>query len=161
MFQNRLWRKTRKPYGLCYGSDPNRNWGYKWMCKFLIWYINLSLNLSQDLHSLLESHVPFKCIKITWKIFSFNLLAGGASNNPCSETYGGSSAFSDVETKSLSEYFTAIASKFTAYVSFHSYSQLLMFPYGHTTQHLDNYNDEVSENSNYPIKISLKDFIIL
>ncbi|KOX71863.1 Zinc carboxypeptidase A 1, partial [Melipona quadrifasciata] len=97
---NRLWRKTRKPYGFCYGSDPNRNWGYKWM-------------------------------------------SGGASNNPCSETYGGSSAFSDIEMKTLSEYLTSISSKFTAYVSFHSYSQLLMFPYGHTAQHLDNYNDEL------------------
>jgi len=26
----RLWRKTRKPYGSCYGADPNRNFGYQW-----------------------------------------------------------------------------------------------------------------------------------
>ncbi|KAF5275816.1 hypothetical protein FQR65_LT04054, partial [Abscondita terminalis] len=29
--QDRLWRKTRKPYGNCYGADLNRNWGYHWM----------------------------------------------------------------------------------------------------------------------------------
>ncbi|XP_623922.2 zinc carboxypeptidase [Apis mellifera] len=99
---NRLWRKTRKPYGLlCYGTDPNRNWGYKWM-------------------------------------------SGGASTNPCSETYAGSSAFSDVETKSLSEFISSISNKFSAYVAFHSYSQLLMFPYGHTKDHLENYNDELA-----------------
>ncbi|XP_017893176.1 zinc carboxypeptidase-like [Ceratina calcarata] len=98
---DRLWRKTRKPYGvLCHGSDPNRNWGYKWM-------------------------------------------SGGASNNPCSETYAGSAAFSDVETKSMSEYITSISNKFNSYISFHSYSQLLMFPYGHTKDHLENYNDEL------------------
>ncbi|XP_076758952.1 zinc carboxypeptidase-like [Xylocopa sonorina] len=99
---NRMWRKTRKPYGsLCYGSDPNRNWGYKWM-------------------------------------------SGGASNSPCSETYAGSSAFSDVETKSMSEYISSISSKFHAYIAFHSYSQLLMFPYGHTKQHLENYSDSLA-----------------
>ena len=99
--KNRLWRKTRKPYGiLCYGSDPNRNWGYKWM-------------------------------------------SGGASNQPCAETYAGSSAFSDVETKSLSQYLTSISNKFSAYIAFHSYSQLLMFPYGHTKEHLENYDDSL------------------
>lgn len=28
--QDRLWRKTRSPQGLCYGVDPNRNWGFHW-----------------------------------------------------------------------------------------------------------------------------------
>ncbi|XP_014602008.1 PREDICTED: zinc carboxypeptidase-like [Polistes canadensis] len=97
--KNRLWRKTRKPYSaLCYGSDPNRNWGYRWN-------------------------------------------TGGASSNPCAETYAGSGPFSDIETKSLSEYIQSISDQFFAYVSFHSYSQLLLFPYGHTTAHLENYDD--------------------
>ncbi|KAL0122841.1 hypothetical protein PUN28_007490 [Cardiocondyla obscurior] len=97
--KNRLWRKTRKPYGLfCTGSDPNRNWDYRWN-------------------------------------------TGGASSNPCAETYAGSAPFSDIETKSASEYITSIADKFYAYLSFHSYSQLLMFPYGHTTDHLENHDE--------------------
>ncbi|KAF5290651.1 hypothetical protein FQR65_LT01941 [Abscondita terminalis] len=29
--RDRLWRKTRKPYEGCMGSDPNRNWDYHWM----------------------------------------------------------------------------------------------------------------------------------
>ncbi|XP_012529192.3 zinc carboxypeptidase [Monomorium pharaonis] len=96
---NRLWRKTRKPYGLlCYGSDPNRNWGYRWN-------------------------------------------TGGASSNPCSETYAGSAPFSDIETKSVAEYIKSIADKFYAYISFHSYSQLLLFPYGHTRDHLENHDE--------------------
>ncbi|KAK2589253.1 hypothetical protein KPH14_007814 [Odynerus spinipes] len=97
--KNRLWRKTRKPYStFCYGSDPNRNWGYKWN-------------------------------------------TGGASSNPCSETYAGSSAFSEVETRTLSEYLTSISDKFYAFISFHSYSQLLLFSYGHTTAHIGNYDE--------------------
>jgi murein tripeptide amidase MpaA len=27
---DRMWRKTRKPYTTCYGADPNRNFGYQW-----------------------------------------------------------------------------------------------------------------------------------
>ncbi|XP_011701633.1 PREDICTED: zinc carboxypeptidase-like [Wasmannia auropunctata] len=95
---DRLWRKTRKPYGICRGSDPNRNWDYKWN-------------------------------------------TGGASSFPCAETYAGSAPFSDVETKSASEYIKTISDKFYAYISFHSFSQLLMFPYGHTKAHLENYEE--------------------
>ncbi|KYN42292.1 Zinc carboxypeptidase A 1 [Trachymyrmex septentrionalis] len=96
---NRLWRKTRKPYGLgCYGSDPNRNWDYKWN-------------------------------------------TGGSSNNPCSETFAGPMPFSEIETKSMSAYINSISDKFYVYIGLHSYSQLLMFPYGYTTDRVDNYDD--------------------
>jgi murein tripeptide amidase MpaA len=33
---DRMWRKTRSTQGitgLCFGTDPNRNWGYNWMRK--------------------------------------------------------------------------------------------------------------------------------
>lgn len=98
---NRLWRKTRRPYGICYGTDPNRNWEYKWM-------------------------------------------QGGASSMPCMETYAGPAPFSDIETKSLSEYITSISDKFYAYIAFHSYSQYLVFPYGHTRAHLENYDESLA-----------------
>lgn len=68
---------------------------------------------------------------------------GGASSNPCDETYAGSKPFSEIEMKSMSEYIGSIKDKIFAYIAFHSYSQLLMFPYGHTTEHLDNYNETV------------------
>ncbi|KAF2896241.1 hypothetical protein ILUMI_09935 [Ignelater luminosus] len=86
--RDRMWRKTRKPYGLCVGADPNRNWGYQWM-------------------------------------------NGGASNNPCFDTYAGSSPFSEIETKSLSDYMETFMDKIEVYFDFHAYSQYLMFPYGH------------------------------
>ncbi|KAH0947740.1 hypothetical protein HN011_000538 [Eciton burchellii] len=96
---NRLWRKTRKPYTMfCIGSDPNRNWDYRWN-------------------------------------------TGGTHPNPCTEIYPGNAPFSEIETKSMSEYIKSISDKFYAYISFHSYSQLLLFPYGHTKEHLENYDD--------------------
>lgn len=65
---------------------------------------------------------------------------GGASSNPCSDTFAGSSAFSEIETRTLSEYYSTIADKITTYISFHSYGQMLLVPYGHTTAHLGNYD---------------------
>ncbi|XP_061388451.1 zinc carboxypeptidase A 1-like [Musca vetustissima] len=66
----------------------------------------------------------------------------GASDNPCSDTYAGPSAFSEIETKTLAEYIaTELKGKIFLFVSFHSYSQLLLFPYGHTNELPPNYND--------------------
>jgi len=65
---------------------------------------------------------------------------GGASNIACSETYAGPRAFSEIETDSVARYLSTISRDLLAYISFHSYSQMFLLPYGHTTQHLDNYN---------------------
>ena len=73
------------------------------------------------------------------------LSAGGASNSACSETYAGNAPFSEIETKTLSKYIGSLSDKLYAYVAFHSYSQLLMFPYSYTVEHVDNYNDLVSK----------------
>lgn len=70
-------------------------------------------------------------------------LAKGFTAFPCSEIYAGSKPFSEIETKSMSEYIESISEKFYTYISFHSYSQLLMHPYGYTKEHLDNYEDLV------------------
>nr|AYV99566.1 venom polypeptide [Dolopus genitalis] len=95
---NRLWRKTRARYGMCFGADPNRNWDFFWM-------------------------------------------SIGASNNPCSDTFAGTAPFSEIETRTLSEYIASLKGKIQTYLSFHAYSQLLLFPYGHTKEHAPNHND--------------------
>jgi carboxypeptidase A len=59
-------------------------------------------------------------------------MTGGASNQPCTDTYAGSKAFSEPETDALAKYYTTIAKNITAYIDFHSYSQLLMYPFGST-----------------------------
>ncbi|XP_014206604.1 zinc carboxypeptidase-like [Copidosoma floridanum] len=68
-------------------------------------------------------------------------MKGGASRNPCAETYAGRGPFSEVETRSMSRYISSIGDKLFAYIAFHSYSQLLLFSYGHTRRHLDNYDE--------------------
>lgn len=97
-----MWRKTRVPHSiLCFGADPNRNWGHFW------------------------NH-------------------GGTSNSPCTEIYRGPAPFSEPSVRSMAAYITEIAEDLVAYISFHSFSQLLLIPYGYTPEHLDNYNKIVS-----------------
>uniref|UniRef100_W5NF05 Carboxypeptidase A1 n=1 Tax=Lepisosteus oculatus TaxID=7918 RepID=W5NF05_LEPOC len=55
----------------------------------------------------------------------------GASSNPCSETYRGPYAHSESEVKSIVD-FVQSHGNFKAFVSIHSYSQMLLYPYGYT-----------------------------
>lgn len=101
---NRMWRKNRSPNGLlCYGVDPNRNWGYQWAAS-----------------------------------------APGSSNNVCAETYAGTSAMSEPEVKSLADYIAANRDYIEMFLSFHSYSQLMLYPWSYTneaTPNEDLYNE--------------------
>lgn len=45
--------------------------------------------------------------------------------------------------KTLSE-FIATVPNLEIYINFHSYSQLLMIPYGYTTERLDNYDEVIA-----------------
>ncbi|XP_029664068.1 zinc carboxypeptidase-like [Formica exsecta] len=63
------------------------------------------------------------------------------NTKPCSNGYAGSAPFSEIETRSISRYIKTISNKFYAYIAFHSHAQLLLFPYGHTKDHLDNYDE--------------------
>lgn len=69
----------------------------------------------------------------------------------CSETYPGPFAFSEVETKTLSNFIRTLKDKLLLYVSFHSYSQMLLFPYGYTNQLPPDY-----ANLKRVLKVSIK-----
>lgn len=97
---DRLWRKNRKPYGLCRGVDLNRNFESDWM-------------------------------------------GIGASSDPCAYDFAGGSAASEEETQVLQKFVkeNAESSRIKTYFSMHSFSQLIMFPYGYTTDKVQNYDD--------------------
>lgn len=57
----------------------------------------------------------------------------GASSNPCSETYHGKFPNSEVEVKSIVD-FVNDHGNIKAFISIHSYSQLLLYPYGYKTE---------------------------
>ncbi|EDV94383.1 zinc carboxypeptidase [Drosophila grimshawi] len=67
----------------------------------------------------------------------------GASGNPCKYDFSGPSAASEVETQRIIQFLETHAQpeRIRTYLSLHSYSQLIMFPYGHTAERVENYAD--------------------
>ncbi|KAI7792380.1 carboxypeptidase B isoform X1 [Triplophysa rosa] len=55
----------------------------------------------------------------------------GASSNPCSDTYCGSRPESEIESKNLANFIRTNKSIIKSYLTVHSYSQLLLFPYSY------------------------------
>lgn len=104
---DRLWRKNRRRNTFCTGVDLNRNYGYKWGGQ-------------------------------------------GASRQPCAETFAGAGAFSEPgeaqryfefyfnnikfyssETKAVQDFLSTSAADFKASLSFHSYGQYILYPWGY------------------------------
>uniref|UniRef100_A0A3B4EX11 Carboxypeptidase A1 n=1 Tax=Pundamilia nyererei TaxID=303518 RepID=A0A3B4EX11_9CICH len=63
----------------------------------------------------------------------------GSSGNPCSQTYRGPRAQSESEVNSIVRFVNSHNIK--AFISIHSYSQLLMFPYGYTRTPIKDYTE--------------------
>lgn len=57
----------------------------------------------------------------------------GSSAIPSSDTYRGTAAFSEPETLAVSKYYTA-SGPYAGAIDYHSYSQLILRPYGWTTE---------------------------
>ena len=70
-------------------------------------------------------------------------LETGASSDPCSDTYAGKKAFSEIEIKSISDMLNKLKDHVKVYIDFHSYSQLWMTPYGWTSKLPPDYADLV------------------
>jgi hypothetical protein len=93
----RSWRKNRQPNSgsSAVGTDPNRNWAYRWAC------------------------------------------CGGSSGVTSSETYHGPGAFSAPETKRVADWVRGRAvggrQQIAIGIDFHTYSELVLWPYGYTT----------------------------
>lgn len=61
-------------------------------------------------------------------------MLNGASDFECDETYAGPEAFSEAETRALRDYALANADSLKLYLTFHSYGQYLLYPWGWTSQ---------------------------
>jgi len=70
-------------------------------------------------------------------------VAGGSSNLPCDDTFMGGSAFSEVEVKAMSDYYNTIANRAVFFLSIHSYSQLILLPYGYSNERYEDYQEYV------------------
>jgi len=57
---------------------------------------------------------------------------GGSSNDPCSITYHGPEPWSEIENVNVRDFINTIKDKLVFYNSIHSYSQLILLPWGYT-----------------------------
>ncbi|KAJ1523144.1 hypothetical protein ONE63_001037 [Megalurothrips usitatus] len=87
----------------------------------------------------------------------FHWREAGASAVPCSETYAGVRAESEPETKAMRHYLDSLIATRTVlvYVSLHSYSQLLMFPWGWTSE-LTKTHDDLNSVAELAVKAAAK-----
>ena len=67
-----------------------------------------------------------------------NWSGPGASNNPCTQTYYGTSVFSESECKAAADALVDIVPQ--AYADVHAYSQYWMFPYGYKSGKCESYD---------------------
>ncbi|XP_010896452.1 carboxypeptidase B [Esox lucius] len=65
----------------------------------------------------------------------------GASPNPCSDTFCGSAPESEIEVKNVADFIRRNKSSIKAYLTIHSYSQLLLFPYSYTFALAEHHNE--------------------
>ncbi|KAM6441792.1 carboxypeptidase B-like isoform 1-T1 [Liasis olivaceus] len=64
--------------------------------------------------------------------FNSGWCSVGASKRPCDDTYCGSKPESEKETRALADFIRRNRSTIKAYLTIHSYSQMLLYPYSYT-----------------------------
>ena len=62
------------------------------------------------------------------------LPEGGSSGNGCDETYHGTAAFSEPESAHVRDAILSVASRSKAYLTYHSYGQYWLTPWGYTAE---------------------------
>merc|ERR1711899_603067 len=72
--------------------------------------------------------------------WGFHWNEGGSSNDKCSDTYHGPEAFSEIENVNVRDYLLARKDKLVFYNSIHSYSQLILLPWGFQQETPDDYD---------------------
>ncbi|GJQ71042.1 hypothetical protein Trydic_g952 [Trypoxylus dichotomus] len=70
--------------------------------------------------------------------FDFHWKEAGASGIHCSESYAGSSAFSESEAKAIKNVVNKYSDQIKLYITFHSYGNYLMYPWSYTSESAHN-----------------------
>lgn len=124
--KDRMWRKTRQPFGLCRGTDLNRNWDSAWN----------QTGSSPD-------PCAYGRFQLTILFFFMSSVIFCILIGKFLLDYAGPKVWSEREAEQLSTYLRSIVKPqmVQTYISLHSYSQLLMFPHAHTSEKAWNYDD--------------------
>lgn len=115
-----------------------RDWTQKWLLKDRLWR---------------KTRQPFRqCVGADAnRNFDFHWGDTEGFNRDCSEFYPGPRAFSEPETSSLSSYLEGI-SNLQVYLSFHSYAQAILIPYGIRGERPHNFDELVRFTYNQPVE---------
>lgn len=73
--------------------------------------------------------------------FDFHWMESGADQNECSIIYAGKSAFSEVESVNLAKFAAKYKNQLKLYLTFHSYGQYLLYPFGYDSVFPQNRNE--------------------
>lgn len=65
--------------------------------------------------------------------FGYKWGLQGASDKPCSEIFAGMKEFSEPETVAQKSFMAKSAANFEAFLTFHSYGQYILYPWGYDT----------------------------
>ena len=79
-----------------------------------------------------------------WCAIFLLLLDHGASENPCSFIYQGSSAMSEKEVQNLDRFLKSQLKRLAGFLDVHSYSQMWMIPWGFAKENIKDYDELVS-----------------
>ncbi|XP_041638097.1 carboxypeptidase B2-like isoform X2 [Cheilinus undulatus] len=86
--------------------------------------------------------------------FDANWCTEGASHDPYNDTYCGASPESEPESKAVADFLRSHKDTVQLYISIHSYSQMLLFPYSYKEEKAENHNDllEMAQEAAQKIK---------
>ncbi|XP_015433607.1 PREDICTED: carboxypeptidase B-like [Dufourea novaeangliae] len=124
---DRLWRKTRSNHGE--NQDDSR-----YLHSSLLQFVN---HYAKWFWGNCEGVDPNRNFGYHWG----ELDEGGASSDPCHETYAGPHPFSEPETKAMADYILANKQNIRMYLTLHSYSQMWLVPWGYTYSKPSDYSE--------------------
>lgn len=73
--------------------------------------------------------------------YDFHWDEGGSSDLPCSDTYHGPSALSEIEAQHVSDFLLANRNSIKVYLTLHSYGQYWLTPWGYTSNYPSDYDN--------------------
>jgi len=89
-----------------------------------------------------SNHKRFGCVGVDPnRNWGYHWGGQGASGDPCDETYYGPKAFSEPETNAIKNFIMARKGTFRLYLTFHSYGQYILYPWGYARRDTPDRND--------------------
>lgn len=82
-------------------------------------------------------------------LFILLITGEGASDNSCRQTYCGPYPESEPEVRAVTSFLKAHKDNIKGYITMHSYSQMVLFPYSYTMNRSKDHDELVSVNKYY------------